>query len=79
MTSSNGRTLTSTTVGLSLGDSDGHWKGELARVRGIDSWFMVYGVSKHTSLASNGGDERGDAEEDGGGTHVDVDDVVWVM
>jgi hypothetical protein len=40
---------------------------------------MVYGVSKHTSLASNGGDERGDAEEDGGGTHVDVDDVVWVM
>jgi hypothetical protein len=33
-------------------------------------------VSDHTSLARNGGDEGGDAEEDGGGTHIDVDDVV---
>jgi hypothetical protein len=32
-------------------------------------------VSKHTSLSRNGSDERGDAEEDGGGAHVDVDDV----
>jgi hypothetical protein len=33
-------------------------------------------VSDHTSLARNGGDERSDAEEDGGGTHVDVVDVL---
>jgi hypothetical protein len=33
-------------------------------------------VSDHTSLARNGGDKRSDAEEDGGGTHVDVVDVL---
>jgi hypothetical protein len=30
----------------------------------------------HTSLARNSCDERGDAEDDDGGAHVDVDDVV---
>jgi hypothetical protein len=36
---------------------------------------LIVEVSKHTSLARNGGDERGNAEEDSGGAHVDVDDV----
>lgn len=37
------------------------------------------GVMWLTSLASDGGDERGDAEDDGG-AHVDaVDEVVMLM
>ena len=33
--------------------------------------MKVDGVSGHTSLAGNGCDKRGDAEEDDGGAHVD--------
>jgi hypothetical protein len=50
--------VTVTRVGVSAGS-----RGELFDER----------VRKHTSLARDGCDERGDAEEDGGRTHVDVD------
>ena len=63
MTGSNGRTHTSTTVGLSDGDGHCEWVSD-------GSCEMLLRASYLTSLAGNTRDERGNAEE-GEGAHVD--------